>query len=79
MPYQTKTGETKVLYSSTVHNLTEEECLDPKVKTEIDALDLSIKIHLVISAIKENEKNEGVFIVEPMIYENIADPDPENA
>ena len=79
LPYQPKTGETKVLYHSTVRNLTEEECRDPKVKAEMESLDLSINNRLGTAAIKENDEYEGVFIEDPMIYEVLADPDPANA
>ena len=43
LPYQPKTGETKILSCLIVHNLTEEERQDPKVKDEMEALDISIK------------------------------------
>ena len=79
LPSQPKTGETKVLSCSTVHNLTEEEQQDPKVKAEMEALDLSIKSRLGTASIEENKEYEGVFIEDPIIYEDISDPDLVNA
>ena len=42
-------------------------------------LDLFIKNRSSTAAIKGNYEDEGVFIDEPMIYEDLADHDPTNA
>ena len=78
LPSQLKTGETRVLYCSNVRNITEEECQEPKVKSDMEALYLSITNCLGIEAIEENDEDKGVFIEEMMIYKDLADPDPAN-
>ena len=44
----------------------------------MEALDISINNCLRILATEENDEHEGVFIEEPMIYEDLANHDPEN-
>ena len=44
----------------------------------MEALNLPIKSRLGTATIEKNDENEGVFIVEPMIDEDLAYPDPEN-
>ena len=77
--YQPKTVETKVLSRSTVSNITEEELWDPKVKADMEALDPSIKSCWGKAYIEENDEYEGLFIEEPIIYEDIADTNTANA
>ena len=79
MPYQPKTVETKVLSRLIIRNLTEEYRRDPKVKVDMEELYPSIKNSLVTEEIKENNKYEGVFIEELIIYEDLAYPDMANA
>ena len=52
LPSQPKIGENKVLSHPTVINLTEEGRRDPKVKTLMESLDISIKSRLDTAAIE---------------------------
>ena len=76
---QPNTLEIKFLSRLTVCNLTKEERLETKVEAEMVALDLSTNNCLVTASIEENDEDEGVFIDEPMIYEDLSDHDPANA
>ena len=53
LPYQPKTGESRVSSLSTVCNLTEEERQDPKVMAYMEVLDISIKSCIGTAEIEE--------------------------
>ena len=67
------------LSHSTIIGLTEEEPRESKFKDEMEALNVSANICLGKAAIDENDEDEGVFIEDPMIYEDPSDPDPASA
>ena len=75
----TKDSRNQSLSRSIIRNPTEEERRDPKVKVEMESLYPSINNSLVTEDFKENNKYEGVFIKEPIIYEDLAYPDMANA
>ena len=45
----------------------------------METLDISINNCLGTAAIEENDEDEGLFIEEPMVYEDLSDPNISNA